>query len=240
MTGATAGHRRQWRRAGVSFALVAVATAVVAGVEVSHDGSPSGENVHASGGSPDGGASATSSPTASVSAEPSSSPTRSHPPAAAYRCWNGGRVAELDECTAPTGVAGLAWVFPSLEPEACTNLLLHRSSPMVRALYECEVEVAGSPVTVDYVEWRSIADALDYYDAWGTRRMPIRGGGGRPLRFGWLRTTPEGQYVGALAYTDAPFSVSVTAPDEAARTRAVRKAIRLRATADLSGVPIRD
>jgi hypothetical protein len=243
MTGATAGHRGQWRRAGIAFAAVAVATAVVAGVEVSRDGSPEGESVQASGGTPEGDASGTATSTSSASPEPSSSPsatpTRSHQPAATYRCWNGSKVASADECPTLNGVAGLTWVFPSLDPQSCTDRLATDPSPRLRQVYECEVEVAGSRVTVDYVEWRSIADALDYYDAWGTRRVSIRGAGGRPLRFGWLLTTPGGSYVGALAYTDAPYSVSVTAPDAATRTRAAHRAIRLRSTAQLTGVPIR-
>jgi hypothetical protein len=243
VTGGTAGHRHPGRRAGAAFALVAIATAVVAGVEVSRDGSPAGETVQASGGSPDGSPSATASPTSSPSPEPSASPsatpTRSHEPPTSYRCWSGSKVAAADECPTLNGVAGLTWVFPSLDPEACTNRLATDPSPRLRQLYECEVDVAGSRVTVDYVEWRSIADALDYYDAWGTRRVSIRGAGGRPLRFGWLMTTPGGSYVGALAYTDAPYSVSVTAPDEATRARAAREVIRLRPTARLTGVPLR-
>lgn len=242
MTGASAGHRHQWRRAGVAFALVATATAVVAGVELTRDDAPGQNEVVASGGGvPGSGASTT--PPSSGSPEPSTSPSAtsdpSHPPVRTYRCWTGRRVADAEECPEPTGVAGLAWVFPSLDPEACVDMLATRSSPRLRELYECEVDVAGSPVTVDYVEWRSTADALDYYDGWGARRVSIRGAGGRPLRFGWLDTTPGGSYVGALAYTDAPFSVSVTAPDAATRSRAGDEVIRLRPTAHLSGVPIR-
>lgn len=230
MNGAVAGPWRQWRRAGVAFAVVAVATLGVAGAELRFgDPRPSGHVVRPA---------PTATPTTPGTGTPS--PTTQPDPPPAFRCWTGARVATLDDCSDPTGAAGLAWVFPSLDLDACTDRLVTEESPMLRQLYECRVPVAGRTVTVAYAEWRSAADALDYYDAQSPRRVSIRGKGGRPLRFGWLDVTASGAYTGALAYTDAPFSVAVTAPDEATRIAAAHDVVRLRPTAELRGVPLGD
>ncbi|MCW2797578.1 hypothetical protein [Nocardioides sp.] len=235
MTGHFLGPRRQWRRAGAAFGLVAVATAVLAGVELTRDDpQPSG---------------ATSTPSASSSqSPPSAPPTSTQPsvpdptgadPAAQFRCWTGARVASLDGCAEPNGAAGLAWVFPSLDPAACTNQLAAAPVPQLRQLYECRARAAGQDVNITYVEWRSVADALNYFDAKSPRRVTIRGPRGRPLRFSWVYVTPPGDYTGALSYTDAPFSVVVRAPDAASRSAAEHDLIRLRRTAELTGVPLR-
>jgi hypothetical protein len=236
-TGRLHQHHRQWRRAGIAFAAVALATGVVAGVEMSKDDPSAGASRSPSAGPTSSAASGVSpTPTPTTSPSVSVSPGGAADPT--FRCWTGRAVTSADRCPEPTGPAGLAWVFPSFDADSCTDLLAARPSPRLRQLYECEVDVAGTPVTVDYAEWRSVADAVDYYDSWGTRRVTIRGAGGRPLRFGWLDETPGGSYLGALAYTDAPYSVSLTAPDEATRTRAAHDAIRLRPTSELGGVPI--
>ncbi|MCW2765070.1 MAG: hypothetical protein JWO11_1029 [Nocardioides sp.] len=219
------GPRRQWRHAGAAFGLVALATAVLAGTELARNDPPSA-----------GSAATPSAPTASV---PSSTPPATEPgPAPAFRCWNGSEAAALADCPEPTGAAGLAWVFPSLDLDRCTDLLATESAPQLRQLYECRVPLDGRHVSIAYAEWRSSADAIDYYDAQSARRVSIRGAAGRPLRFGWLYDTGAGEVSGALAYTDAPFSVLVRAPDAATRSAAGHDVIRLRPTSELRGVPL--
>lgn len=232
MTGPPRGH---WRRAALGFGLVALATAVLAGAELSRD-EPRGI-----------GRVVSSSPTPtspSTSATPPTIPPQTTPPTAEptpeFRCWTGASVVGLDDCPEPSGPTGLAWVFPSLDLDRCTDMLANETVRRLHQLYECHARVDGRRVTISYVEWRSSADAIDFYDRRSPRRVSIRGAGGRPLRFGWLDVTATGEYTGALAYTDAPFSVLVTAPDAATRSAAGHDLIRLRPTAELRGVPLPD
>jgi hypothetical protein len=238
MSGPPRGH---WRRAALGFALVAVAATVLAFAELARDqpqrtgravSTTTTTQVPTS-------APPTTEPTTTPTTAPATSPTEpgSSP---AFRCWTGRKVATLDDCPEPSGGAGLAWVFPSLDLDACTDMLATETARQLRQLYECRARVAGRDVTISYVEWRSGADAIDFYDRQSPRRVAIRGRGGRPLRFGWLDVTASGESTGALAYTDAPFSVFVTAPDAATRSAVGHDLIRLRPTAELRGVPLRE
>ena len=59
--------------------------------------------------------SASASPSATTS--PSASPSGESTPT--VECWDRAVVAKADQCSLPTGEAGLQWVFPSFHPAEC-------------------------------------------------------------------------------------------------------------------------
>lgn len=76
-----------------------------------------------------------------------------------FRCWNGGAVARLADCTSPTGTSGLAWVFPSSADNTCSSSVGVQRPTEV----DCSPLVAGTPVRFHYSEWRSRAALEAYY-----------------------------------------------------------------------------
>lgn len=127
-------------------------------------------------------------------------------------CWTGLQVDSPDQCSIPSGVAGMRWVYPSFDKDfaGCEVVRNPVAAKKVRAWF---CPFAGNPDEgVRYNEWRSPSDARDYHDA---NYRPYTA---EPFRLGdstvgdvWRRLSP-GEYglvSTAMVYREWPFSVSV-------------------------------
>ncbi len=174
-------------------------------------------------------------PTASVSAVPSETmsaspvePTASPTP---VQCWNG-PAPSLADCTSPTGRAGIEWVFPSMKDADCSPAEAERAQ-----LWNCyDYLDDGAVIRFNYSEWYSFAAAAAHYRNPGYREgySENRLDDGRYL---WLSyDLGKGQYKAALAYSRAPWSVTVYADTTAHRDAALRELLVMRPREQLRGV----
>lgn len=141
---------------------------------------------------------------------------------ASFRCWDGGpSVVRLADCSPPSGVAGLAWVFPSAEDSTCVpDVGVQRAAEV-----DCSPIVDGEAVRFHYSEWRT-RDALENYYGGNTLATIAPPGGRADLTA--ARVTSRASDVGykvALYYADpsALWSVTIYAADEAQYRAAVAK-----------------
>jgi hypothetical protein len=208
--------------AGVGLVLV-VAGAVVVGTLVFGGGGAAedGGNLPATGGGIAASATATGHPVEGA-------PETVAPDLVS--CWDGAAAARLPECTEPTGVRGLRWVFPSLDNSvACRRgSAPEQDRPAMRSCVDHLPD--GTKIEFSYSQWASVARATDHYDRTSYQKGPWRGGLTR-----WLIVSPAGLYKAALMYPERPSSVTIYAPTESARDRAIAQLLEMRPAAELRG-----
>lgn len=175
----------------------------------------------------------TEEPSASESTIPSASasPVEPSAPPTPVQCWNGS-AASLADCTSPTGRAGIEWVFPSMKDADCSPAEADRVQ-----LWNCyDYLDDGAVIRFNYSEWYSFAAAAAHYrnpgyrDGYSENRLDD----GRYL---WLSyDLGKGQHKAALAYSRAPWSVTVYADTTAHRDAALRELLVMRPREQLRGV----
>jgi len=139
---------------------------------------------------------------------------------ASFRCWDGGGpVVRLADCAPPSGLPGLAWVFPSSAGSTCSS----SAGAQRAAEADCSPLVDGDAVRFHYSEWRSRTALETYYG--GNTLATIAAPGGRGDLVA-ARVTSRASDVGykvALYYADpsALWSVTIYAADEAQYQAAV-------------------
>lgn len=153
-------------------------------------------------------------------------------------CWSGEMVSDVRRCTTPRGVAGMRWVFPSLDDafEECMAIPEDEVEPVTKVrAYFCPF--ADNPREgVRYNEWRTPAAALahhqDDYQPYKPQELDDDSFG-----YLWRRLSPdEHQLVTAtMAYRDWPFSLSVQS-DRLAGLDAGCSVVRVRSPEDFEPV----
>jgi len=181
-------------------AAAGIAGGVLTAVATSDEGS----------GSPGAGAPAASAPTA---------------PPAGVTCWDDTPAASADACPHPTGRAGLASVFPSLDQDCVGKDTVVTGKAEV---YECVYD----DHLVRYTRWVRGVDRTAYYDEAnpGSARDPWEAAGER-AGLQWTSYASEAdedrRYQWSASYAGAPYSVSVEAVSDATRD-AAKAAVRAR------------
>jgi hypothetical protein len=124
-------------------------------------------------------------------------------------CWDGTTKA-AEDCTSPTGRAGLRWVFPSFKPDllGCRNVLLEHPEFKRPTMFECDGAVPTGRVTITYSELSAVPAGRAYLEKeygvapeeiddgrllWtdsGSHRRHLRGG--RDVRRGAVRRRGAG------------------------------------------------
>lgn len=168
----------------------------------------------------------------------------------AASCWveevpGAGNLATTDGCPALTGRAGLAWVFPSFDPER------ERCRPSVRegessgsALagddvaqrWTCSTTVRGTPVTLTYSQVRDPESAQRTLDrAYGVdERAPLVLPSG-PSVLEWRPSQAvAGRWVLAALLRDQPYLIEVSAASAEELVAGLRR-VRARPDAELVG-----
>jgi predicted Ser/Thr protein kinase len=132
-------------------------------------------------------------------------------------CWNDARVARRADCTQPEGLAGLRWVFPSLDRdfEGCNRRLDVTPDPARRSWW-CLVKGGANSEGISYGEWVEPRAARRFYsEQYGTAPVNFLVEG-RPVGFRWIRSEPTrtGFFKISFAYLNLPFSASLYSRSE--------------------------
>ncbi|WP_183097794.1 hypothetical protein [Nocardioides pelophilus] len=162
---------------------------------------------------------------------PAADPTTAVP--RTFRCWDGGAaVTELASCARPTGVDGMAWVFPSSAGSGCYSGVGVRRPTEV----DCAPTIGGAAVRFHYSEWRTRGALERYYG--GITLAPIAAPDGR-TDLEALQVVSRDSDVGykVAIYHAAPtglWSVTIYATDRAQYDAALRE-LQVRPIAQLRG-----
>lgn len=185
-----------------------------------------------------GDAGPTPVPTEPSPAEPTepTEPTAPTEPSRPGTCWDGQVTASLATCPLPSGDAGLAWVFPSFDPQSpqCRPAPLEDRAYAVTRSWICAERVGGRRVTVAYDEvvdpsqlasWmvaKAGAERVTAIDGARGGRLVMDDTAGRPARI-------------TSVYARLPWAVSVFAPDAATALAAYDRIVRQRAPQAVRG-----
>jgi hypothetical protein len=212
-----AGERRRARRSPLvrvwgAAALLLAVVALVLGMREATDGGPDADR------DPD---------------------SRSEPDVRQVVCWNDARVARRGDCTQPEGLAGLRWVFPSLDRDfvRCSRRLDVTPDPALRSWW-CLVKGGNPGEGISYGEWTEPGAAREFYSRqYGTtpHNFLVEG---RPVGFRWIRSEPtrRGFYKISMTYLNLPFSVSLYSRSEDGLER-LCAALTVRSLRTFSAVP---
>jgi hypothetical protein len=141
-------------------------------------------------------------------------------------CWDGGEAGSAEACTAPSGEAGLRWVFPTFHPDrdGCVDVLIEHPEYARPAMYECDFKASGRWVTVAYMQLAGVDPARRFFekDFPMSERERVRTAEGTAYRYVWRQRTEDGFELAAM-YIDFPYAVSITAPKASHRDLALRK-----------------
>jgi hypothetical protein len=147
-------------------------------------------------------------------------------------CWDGSTEVDLSACGTPEGLRGIAWVFPSIQPEECEAL----GSVGRPQAWSCPIN-GGTPdeASIVYGELFSVADGVNHYTRLyenGVGRQKVVGD-----RYVWRaeRRNVRQTWQRSSMYIDQPWSVHI----ESATKRGVRlafKSVEFRAPDELAGL----
>ena len=153
-------------------------------------------------------------------------------------CWDG-KVQAAEDCTAPTGRAGLRWMFPSFKPDliGCHNVLREHPEFKRPSMFECEGAVSTGRVTITYSELNGVAGGRSYLEReYGVAPQEVDDE--RGLRLLWTESgESDGIYELDMMYADAPFAVEVRARSAQARDDALETLVRFRPADHISVRP---
>lgn len=188
--------------------------------------------------SPSPSGSETDPATAETAAPPAASASTEAPAPAPVTCWDGIPATKLSECTAPTGRAGLEWVFPAMVNQRCSDKTTGGERRQGRQLLvECFGELpGGSTVRMNFSEWDSVNVSLAHYDEQGMSRTSIPDKSGQVMRYRWLGVANDGSYKAALMLAGHPLSVSVYVPAPEQRIQALHTVARMRPNSEILGI----
>jgi hypothetical protein len=154
-------------------------------------------------------------------------------------CWNGAHVPRRGDCTAPEGLAGLRWAFPSLDRdfEGCNRRLDVTPDPALQSWW-CLVKGGGAGEGISYGEWTEPGAARRFYShqyATAAHNFLVEG---RPVGHRWIRSEPtrSGFFKISVAYLNLPFSASLYSRSEEGLERLCR-ALLVRSLRTFDAVP---
>ena len=147
-------------------------------------------------------------------------------------CWDTEEVPTADECTLPTGLAGLRWVFPSFNPDEgeCRNLLQGVKNPTRPTAWRCDIVTKnGVLVQVNYLELVNAKSARIYYQKQfeGVERLSVQDRQDQVFRYEWRQPTKLGFQL-ATVYKDFPFAVVVNSENAAFRDKIFKSQVKFR------------
>ncbi|GAA5140307.1 hypothetical protein GCM10023340_00230 [Nocardioides marinquilinus] len=142
-------------------------------------------------------------------------------------CWDGAQ-RPAAECTEPTGVAGLRWVFPSVDPDECRQVQARGKNAASVVQLVCRTTFAAQTVRITYTRRPSAgASKAALRKSFGNAEPSTAAGGDR---LSYRARDGDGLLTArvGVTYADHPFSVIVEAPDSGLRDRALRSLVRFR------------
>lgn len=117
-------------------------------------------------------------------------------------CWDGEGAGSVDDCSLPTGLVGLQWVFPSLTNYKCASPSAEPGDGATTRVL-CLTRLAdGSRAQVGYFEWGTVDQAAAFYASQGLTRTDENG------LIRWTGAAGASAKLGVM-YDSAPFSVTL-------------------------------
>jgi serine/threonine protein kinase len=159
------------------------------------------------------------------------------PSSGSVRCWDARLVASIQECTTPSGAAGLAWVLPSLNPQNPECLSKGSAIDGKSTVVVCPFQFRGARGLLRYTEWDSVDSARRHYaDVYPDEPREVESTASAP-RLVWRLTdrSAQNRFRMSSAYVDWPFSISVEADSLAAREWGYRQ-VAFRTDDQMAGV----
>jgi hypothetical protein len=147
-------------------------------------------------------------------------------------CWNGS-LAPAADCTLPSGVAGLEWVFQSFDraDDGCVDVLVEHPEYKRPTMWRCSETFGGRTVEITYSELTSVASGLAYHrDLFsGAKLSAFADPDGKVDRYVWREPEPvDGIFRLGAMYVDFPYAVLVEATTLRDRDRTYRDVVRSR------------
>lgn len=181
------------------------------------------------------------SPNSDAADSPNSATPPSGEEGGGATCWDGTEVAELSQCSDPEGLAGLAWMVPSMDPDDPTCYEKDEIEPGKTLVWVCPFLFRGASGTIRYSEWQSAPIANAHYrEEYGAQPRRVVSLNAVP-RYLWRldERTEEGLFRMTTSYVRWPFSISIAASTRAAREAAYRQ-LTFRPESQLTGVTTGD
>jgi hypothetical protein len=155
-------------------------------------------------------------------------PTRAPEAAPVVTCWDGSEEVAAD-CTEPTGVAGLRWVFPSFKPgeQRCSKVEYENaaSGPLE---YACRKRVEGTTARISYSERATLEGGLTFFANRYDGVDPVPTAAGTRTIYRESEPRGDGRYDVTVAYVNHPYAVTVTAVNERLRDKVLSDAVTFR------------
>jgi len=147
-------------------------------------------------------------------------------------CWDGVRAPAAD-CSLPSGVDGLAWVFPSFDPEGdgCVDVLVAHPEYKRPAMWTCTEPIGTGTVDITYSELTAVSTGLAYHEKLfeGAKLSAFPDEDGTIDRLVWRQPEPvDGIWRMAAMYHDFPYAVLIEAHTLRQRDRTYRDLVRSR------------
>jgi len=160
---------------------------------------------------PDGSSSPSSIRDSASPAASSQSPSPTDSQPVGVTCWDNTPAETADQCSLPTGVEGLAWVYPSFNRSDCVPA---GHPPAKLMVWQCWTETSdGRFVLIRYNEWQSPELGWASYTGKGrsSTQSLVKSSSGKVLQAVWRfdGVNREGRVTLSSMYKDWPFSVSV-------------------------------
>ena len=126
-------------------------------------------------------------------------------------CWDGVEAATPADCTPPQGLAGLRWVFPSLD-QAFDSCLLQEEKPDRAQTWFCLVPGGEDGDGIRYIEWTSTQAARAFFTD-QTAESPAAFVQGLTHLLSWYEDDDEtgGMRQVTITYRNRPFSATLFA-----------------------------
>jgi hypothetical protein len=180
----------------------------------------------------------TPTPQARLDNSPTSAPAEPTPGPNPGTCWDGRATSSLSLCGLPHGTRGLAWVFPSLDPDrsSCRPARASDGRPAYAVVtsYICFERALGQPVTVTYDEVADVHEVEAWMDdqVGAANVVDLPGAhGGRCLM---VDTDQRPARISGM-YERYPYVVSVFAPTKNAALRAWKQMVEQRPSGAVLG-----
>jgi hypothetical protein len=155
---------------------------------------------------------------------------------APYRCWDGSDAQKLKDCSRPTGVEGLRWVFPAMADEKCGKPNTSGGAGLELRMLCLHRLQDGTRIGVGYFAWQSIPAGFAFYKGQGLQPSKVPGPDGRPVHFGFFGI--EGATVKAASlFAKEPFSLTITYPATTTLSEQDQQALAPRPPDQVRGAP---
>ncbi|MBF4163674.1 hypothetical protein [Nocardioides acrostichi] len=152
-------------------------------------------------------------------------------------CWDGSGADAAVDCALPSGVKGLAWVFPTFKPakQDCTDELASHPAFTRATMWSCRQTVQGRAVSITYSQVASVSQTRRTLDrqlgADQRSRSTPRGAG---PRFRWQPARiADGRWRSALLVGSQPYLVEVTASTAQDAADVLKRRVRVRPASEL-------